>query len=320
VALLDIQDLKVRFETPRGTVQAVDGVSLSVEAGRCLGVVGESGSGKSQTFMGVLGLLARNGRVEGSATFDGIELVGAPRGVQDELRGNRIALIFQDSISGLTPHMRIGDQLAEVLTVHKGMARAAALQEAQSTLEVVQIPEAAKRMLQYPHELSGGMRQRVMIAQALLCRPALLIADEPTTALDVTIQAAILRSLRKLKQHTQTAIVMITHDLGVVAGLCDDVAVMYGGRVVESGPVDQIFHSPRHPYTKGLLACMPRADGPILDELPVIAGQPPNLLARDAGCVFAHRCPVGDAACRSASPVLEARESGSKVACFKDAA
>ena len=221
MAMLEISNLGVSFRTPRGTLHAVKDVSFSLEPGRCLGIVGESGSGKSQTMLGMLGLLPQNGTVTGSALFEGEELIGAPRRRLDELRGARMSLVFQDSITGLTPHMRIGDQLAEVLQVHKGFSRKQALAESLAMLEVLRLSEPERRLRQYPHELSGGMRQRVMIAMALLCKPSLLIADEPTTALDVTVQATILSTLGKLKDHAGTAIILITHDLSVVAGVCD---------------------------------------------------------------------------------------------------
>ncbi|MFZ4109218.1 MAG: ABC transporter ATP-binding protein [Polymorphobacter sp.] len=303
MALLEVDDLSVSFTTPRGTVRAVDSVSFSVEPGRCLGIVGESGSGKSQTMLGMLGLLPRNSNLSGSARFNGEEMIGMSRARLDQLRGSQLALIFQDSITGLTPHMRIGDQMAEVLQVHSGLSRAKARTEASELLEVVQISEPTRRLGQYPHELSGGMRQRIMIAMALLCKPALLIADEPTTALDVTVQATILRAFAKLKQHTETAIILITHDLGVVAGLCDDVAVMYGGRLVERASAIDLFGNPLHPYTQGLLACMPRADTDPTDDMAVIPGQPPDLGNMPPGCAFQPRCNRAMTACAITAPI-----------------
>ena len=316
MALLEVNNLAVEFVTPEGPVQAVSDVSFAVPQGKCFGIVGESGSGKSQTFLAMLGLIARNGRVSGSAVFDGQELVGASRDTLDQLRGNRISVVFQDSITGLTPHMRVGDQLMEVLVRHRGMSWRAAFPEAVQQLEVVQIPDAERRMRQFPHELSGGMRQRVMIALALLCRPALIIADEPTTALDVTIQASVLRAFRKLKQHTDTSIVLITHDLGVVAGICDEVAVMYAGRIVEQAPLRDLFASPRHPYTQGLLACMPDIAAPITETLQVIEGRPPDLRALPPGCAFAPRCVHGDDACRT-RPQFRSVGPGHGAACHR---
>ncbi|MFT4026354.1 MAG: ABC transporter ATP-binding protein [Novosphingobium sp.] len=316
MAMLEISNLGVSFRTPRGTLQAVKDVSFSLEPGRCLGIVGESGSGKSQTMLGMLGLLPQNGTVTGSALFEGEELIGAPRRRLDELRGARMSLVFQDSITGLTPHMRIGDQLAEVLQVHKGFSRKQALAESLAMLEVLRLSEPERRLRQYPHELSGGMRQRVMIAMALLCKPSLLIADEPTTALDVTVQATILSTLGKLKDHAGTAIILITHDLSVVAGVCDEVAVMYGGRIVEHAPVDELFAAPAHPYTKGLFMCTPRIDMPTGGMLPAIPGVPPPLNAMPPGCAFSPRCPEADARCEQVRP--EARRIGNRLAaCLK---
>ena len=316
MALLDVNDLSVSFRTPRGTLQAVKGVSFRVEPGRCLGIVGESGSGKSQTMLGLLGLLPDNGIVSGSALFEGQELIGMPRRTLDRLRGDRISLVFQDSITGLTPHMRIGDQLAEMLQVHRGMNKKDALDAARSMLDVVRISEPERRLRQYPHELSGGMRQRVMIAMALLCKPSLLIADEPTTALDVTVQATIIQQFAKLKQHAQTAIILITHDLGVVAGVCDDVAVMYGGRIVEHGPAADLFAAPAHPYTRGLLACTPRIDRPTEGPLPTISGSPPPITESFPGCAFAPRCAYADAACDATRPDVR-RVGNLSAACLK---
>lgn len=318
MALLEVKDLCVRYPTPQGgAVDAVSGISFSIESGECFGLVGESGSGKSQTFLSTLGLAGKRAQVTGSAVFDGQELIGAPTSTLNALRGNRLSLIFQDSITGLTPHMRVGDQMTEVLRVHQGLSVKEALRESLKVLEVVQIPEAEARMKAFPHELSGGMRQRIMIAMALLCKPALIIADEPTTALDVTIQANILRALKKLKDHTHTALAIITHDLGVVAGICDQVAVMYAGRIVETAPVETLFDDPQHPYTQGLLACMPRVGGQGGGEMPVIPGRPPDLAHLPAGCSFAPRCTQREDQCSAARPALTALDGVRAAACFK---
>jgi len=289
-AVLSVNDLTVHFATPDGEVSAVNNVSLDIQKGECLGIVGESGSGKSQLFMAVMGLLASNGTTSGSAKFGDKELLGAKTKDLNKIRGSKMSMIFQDPMTSLTPHMTISDQMTEVLQIHKGMGHRGAVNRSVELLDMMRIPEAKKRLDQYPHEFSGGMRQRVMIAMALLCEPQLLIADEPTTALDVTVQAQILDLFAKLKDETGTAIVMITHDLGVVAGLCDRVNVMYAGRFVETGSVRDIFYDPQHPYTRGLLASMPRLDEVKGEHLAAIPGQPPNLQDLPQGCSFQARC------------------------------
>ncbi|MGF1456795.1 MAG: dipeptide ABC transporter ATP-binding protein [Alphaproteobacteria bacterium] len=258
--MLDIRALTVRFETPDGPVDAVRSVDLAVHEGEVLGVVGESGSGKSQTFMAAMGLIASNGRTTGQALFRGRDLLTLPRPELDRIRGSRMTMIFQDPLMSLTPHMTVGDQLTEVLTRHKGMTRREALARAGAMLDRVRIPEARRRLDQYPHELSGGMRQRVMIAMATLCEPDLLVADEPTTALDVTVQAQILEVMKELGREMNTAICLITHDMGVVAGLCDRIQVMRDGAFVEEGTAEDIFERPREAYTRMLLEAMPRMD------------------------------------------------------------
>jgi len=303
-AVLEVRNLQVRFATPDGEVSAVNDVSFDVNAGECVGIVGESGSGKSQLFMAIMGLLARNGRALGSAKYRDTELLGMPVDRLNKIRGSKLAMIFQDSMTSLTPHLKIGRQMTEVLIEHKGMTEAEARGKALDMLELVRIPEAARRLNQYPHELSGGMRQRVMIAMALLCEPELLIADEPTTALDVTVQAQILELMADLKQATRAAIVLITHDLGVVAGLCDRVQVMYGGRFMETGTVREIFYQPQHPYTNGLLASMPRLTEDRRQALYAIPGQPPNLQRLPAGCPFQERCDFVHQRCMDELPVL----------------
>jgi oligopeptide transport system ATP-binding protein len=317
--LLEVENLNTRFDTPDGEVRAVNGVSFAIAEGQTIGVVGESGSGKSQVFLTVMGLLAANGRATGSARFRGVELLGMTPGELNHIRGSRIAMIFQDAMTSLNPHLRISRQLTEVLVTHRGLGESEARKAAIAMLDRVRIPEAKRRFDMYPHEFSGGMRQRVMIAMALLCEPDLLIADEPTTALDVTVQAQILELMRDLKRGGRTAIVMITHAMGVVAGLCDRVLVMYGGRIVEEAPVRDIFLRPQHPYTHGLLRSIPRLDEPIPAELYAIPGQPPNLQLLPPGCAFHERCFWRVARCDREEPALrEVGGAGRRKACHLD--
>jgi ABC-type dipeptide/oligopeptide/nickel transport system ATPase component len=260
-AVLEVEDLTVRFATAHGEVSAVSNFSLSVAAGECVGIVGESGAGKSQAFLAIMGLLSANGRVSGHARFDSLELIGAPSAALDRIRGARMSMIFQNPMMSLTPHLRVGDQVAELLVKHAGLSWQGARIRGLEMLSLVQVPDAERRASQYPHELSGGMRQRVMIALALACDPPLVIADEPTTALDVTIQAQILALLAELKRERRMSLVLITHDFGVVAGLAERVVVMRAGRIVECAPVATLLRTPAHPYTQSLLRAAARIDG-----------------------------------------------------------
>ncbi len=314
VALLQVQDLTTRFATPDGEVAAVSGVSFGIDPGESVGVVGESGSGKTQAFLSIMGLLARNGRCRGSARFRGQELLGLPARQLNAIRGVKLAMIFQDPMTSLNPHLKIARQMTEVLIEHRGLDERTARQRSLELLDRVGIPAARQRIDLYPHEFSGGMRQRVMIAMALLCEPELVIADEPTTALDVTVQAQILELLRQLRRELGMAIALITHDLGVVAGLADRVLVMYAGRIVEEGPVLSIFERPQHPYTRGLLRSMPRLDAATTGELSAIPGQPPDLQALPGGCAFRDRCAFAFERC-SERPELRAFAEDRRKAC-----
>ena len=308
--LLDIRNLVTCFSTPEGEVRAVNDVSLQVESGQCVGVVGESGSGKTQVFMSVMGLLAKNGRAEGEVYFDGSQILGMKTTKLNTLRGVEFSMIFQDPMTSLNPYLRISKQMTEVLVEHRGITEKQAADKSIDMLDLVGIPDAKKRFLMYPHEFSGGMRQRAMIAMALLCEPKLLIADEPTTALDVTVQAQILELIAGLGKELNMATVLITHDLGVIAGLSDRVAVMYGGRVVEEAAVNELFKKPQHPYSRGLLDSMPRLDNSSERALHAIAGQPPDLQALPKGCSFEPRCDYAMERCRDEMPEL--REAGEK--------
>jgi peptide/nickel transport system ATP-binding protein len=317
MALLEVSDLRTHFSTDDGEFPAVDGVSFSVESGRTLAIVGESGCGKSVTSLSIMGLVqSPPGRVRGSIRFEGRELVGAPARELQDLRGNGMAMIFQEPMSSLNPAYTIGDQIVEGLLRHRKISRAQAGEQAVNALRKVRIPAPEQRFHDYPHRLSGGMRQRAMIAMALACEPRLLIADEPTTALDVTIQAQILELMRTLQSETGTAVILITHDLGVVAEVADDVVVMYAGRVVERAPVRELFEQPQHPYTVGLLGSIPRLDVE-RTRLASIEGQVPNPLRRPAGCKFADRCPFVIARCRAEDPPLLEVGSQHESACWR---
>jgi len=319
--LLAVEDLRVAFSTRRGTVHAVNGISFDLAPGDTLGIVGESGCGKSVTALALLGILPGNGRVTGGAArLEGRDLLRLSDRQLRSVRGRDIAIIFQDPMSSLNPVLTIGRQIREALQAHRGLDKAAATARAGELLEVVGIPGAASRVRDYPHQFSGGMRQRAMIAMALACEPKILIADEPTTALDVTIQAQILRLLRELVTERRTALIMITHDLGVVAGTCERVAVMYAGTFVETGSARQVFARPRHPYTLGLLGSVPRLDAPRGGSLRPIEGAPRDMLSPPQACPFLPRCPYATEESAQAVPPLEELEPGHAVACVNPVA
>jgi oligopeptide transport system ATP-binding protein len=316
--LLDVNDLTTYFHTRNGVVRAVDGVSFQLEEGETLGIVGESGSGKSVTCMSMLGLIPQPpGRIEkGSAHFDGTNLLNCSQKELQAIRGRRIAMIFQDPMTSLNPYLRIEDQLIEPLLIHGLADKASAKKQALAMLDAVGIQDAAIRIRGYPHEFSGGMRQRVMIAMALITKPDVLIADEPTTALDVTVQAQILELIKKEQQELGTAVILITHDLGVVSGFCDRINVMYGGKIVESGPTKDIFYNPQHPYNRALQNSIPalQAKG---KELYTIPGMPPDMSKPSAGCSFAPRCEHATDLCTSKPPELQDIGQAHTTACLR---
>jgi peptide/nickel transport system ATP-binding protein len=319
--LLEVRDLRTSFAVEGGELFAVDGVSLTLEAGRTLCIVGESGCGKSATALSIMGLVAAPGRVSGEILFDGVDLAQVSPAAMRELRGDRLSMIFQEPMTSLNPVLTVSRQITETLILHQGLRARAAAARAIEMLRLVRIPEPERRARQYPHELSGGMRQRVMIAMALACHPKLLIADEPTTALDVTIQAQILDLMRELKSEIGAAIILITHDLGVVAEMAQRVVVMYAGRKVEEAPVGDLFRRPQHPYTLGLLASVPRlgatlgrAEPPRLAEIP---GTVPSLRDPIVGCAFSPRCAYATERCSREAPPLEAKTAAHLAACFE---
>ncbi|TXI92916.1 MAG: ATP-binding cassette domain-containing protein [Neisseriales bacterium] len=300
--ILEVRDLNVEFKVMDGIVKAVNGLSFKAYDQEIIGVVGESGSGKSQTMLAVMGLLANNAKVSGSVKFMGQELIGMPARELNKIRGDKIGMIFQDPMTSLNPYLKISSQMTEVLMLHKGLNYKDALNQSIQMLEHVKIPEAKNRINLYPHEFSGGMRQRVMIAMTLLTRPKMLIADEPTTALDVTVQAQILQLLKELRKEMGMTIIFITHDMGVVANLCDRVNVMYGGWLMETASILETFNNPMHPYTQALLSAIPSLDSEV-DKLQTIPGEPPNLLNLPSGCPFQSRCDRVTEACKSSIPL-----------------
>ena len=315
MALLEVKDLNVGFDTPEGEVHAVNQLNFSIEAGDTLALVGESGSGKTQSVMAILGLLAENGHVSGQALFKGQDLLQMNSSELNRHRGNEIAMIFQDPMTSLNPYLRLDKQMIEVIIHHGGLRKAEARAKAVEMLRAVHIPDPERIIRQYPHELSGGQRQKVMVAMGLLSEPELLIADEPTAALDVTVQVQVTHLMGALRKTSNAAIILISHDLGIVAGLCDRVLVMYAGEAVECGSVDQIYYDPKHPYTQGLLNSVPRLDQPDDRQLEAIPGNPPNLLNLPVGCKFRDRCPKAFDAC-SEKPPMQLDEDRHAYRCF----
>lgn len=324
--MLSIQNLSVKFKVDAGQLEAVRSIDLGIKEGETLAIVGESGAGKSQVFHALMGLLPGNGMAEGEVEFLGQAMLNQPPNILNQIRGKQIGMIFQDPMTALNPYMRIGRQLTEVLEIHQKMDRKSAVQVAVDMLNKVHIKQAEQRFNSYPHELSGGMRQRVVIAMALLCKPKLIIADEPTTALDVTVQTEIIRLLKEVHGTQGTSIVLITHDLPLVAGLCERIIVMYAGRIVETGTLEDIFHHARHPYTQALLAATPQnsakrvsqnsASTAILNEIP---GQPPDPLHLPQGCAFNPRCSFAETECLKQVPELKAVSTSQQMACIRGA-
>jgi len=312
--LLQLRSLAVAYRRDARELRAVDGVDLDLHERECLGVVGESGSGKSQLLLALLGLSAPGAQLRGSIRYRGEELLGAPRARLEAIRGRRIAIVFQDPLSALNPFLTIGTQLTEAARRALQLGRRAALSRAADLLATVQIDAPAQRLRCYPHELSGGMRQRVLIAMALMCEPEILLLDEPTTALDVTVQAQVLELLRTLREHSGVAALFVTHDLGALASMADRIAVMYAGRMVELAPAAALYAAPLHPYAAGLLRSLPRLDAPLPARLPAIPGQPPDPADLPAGCAFAPRCPLVHERCAQL-PALRALPEGRALAC-----
>ena len=303
MSLLEVNNLQVKFDTPDGVVNAVNNVSFSLDEGKVLAIVGESGSGKSQTVFAMIGLLDHNGKASGSVKFNGQEILNLPNNDLNSIRAEKIAMIFQDPMTSLNPYVRVSDQMAEVLIHHKGISKSDAIKQSIIMLDAVKIPDASNRIRMYPHEFSGGMRQRVMIAMSLLCHPKLLIADEPTTALDVTVQAQIMHLMADIQKEFGMSIILITHDLGVVAGNSDEMLVMYGGEVMEIGQTDRLYENPTHPYTQGLMSAVPRLDDSS-ERLITIPGNPPNMMLKPIGCPFSPRCQYTQESCSSQMPEL----------------
>ena len=314
--VLEVRDLRVRFPSEDGLVTAVDGVSFEVDANETLGIVGESGSGKSVTSLAILGLLPKSAEISGEVLFRGEQILGLSERKMQPIRGRRIAMVFQDALAALNPVQKVGDQIAEAITVHEDVPKGELRERVVNLLDVVGIPNPSQRVDQYPHEYSGGMRQRAMIAMSIANEPDVLIADEPTTALDVTIQAQVLEVLERIQDRTESSIMLITHDLGVVAGVADRVLVMYAGRQAEQSDVESIFYRPRHPYTQGLLRSLPRIDARSSDRLDRIIGQPPSLVAVPPGCAFHPRCPHArvPGRCNEERPELRPIDSPAHVA------